>query len=104
MTEKVTDRPSSISSSVTEAENFDDNEKNGMISSSEGSYVKLKSPEEMDIGDVESAELLPQEDKSKPPSTPDNSTRTAVIWMVVNTLATIGIVGLLSLHLRDRLN
>jgi len=90
MAEKSEDRPASISSSVTEAEGFDDNEKN---SSSEGSYVKLKAPDEMDIGDdVERAGLLPQEEQEKPQPAPDNSTRTAAIWMVVNTLATIGIV------------
>lgn len=95
MAERSTERPASIGSSHTEAEAFDDHEKSGTGSSSDGSYVKLKTPEEMEIGDdVERAELLPQ-DQEKPlpqPTAPDNSTRTAVIWMVVNTLATIGIV------------
>jgi solute carrier family 35 protein E3 len=75
---------------------LEENENNGISSSSERSFVKLKTPEELGIGDigedVERAELLPQEEE-KPLTAPDNSTRTAVIWMVVNTLATIGIVG-----------
>ncbi|KAE8444405.1 hypothetical protein EG329_000605 [Mollisiaceae sp. DMI_Dod_QoI] len=92
MAERPTDREPSISSSVTEAEAFDDNEKSG--SSTEGGFVKLKSPEEMEIGDdVERAELLPEEHEKPPqPKQPETSMRSAIIWMVVNTLATIGIV------------
>jgi solute carrier family 35 protein E3 len=92
MAERAADREPSISSSVTEAETFDDNEKHG----TEGSFVKVKTPEEVEHGDdVERAELL-REDHEKPaaPPKPDNSTRSAIIWMVVNTLATIGIVSL----------
>ena len=96
MADRSTERPASISSSHTETEALDDHEKNGTASSSDGSYVKLKTPDEMDIGDdIERAELLPP-DQEKPepqPIPPDNSTRTAAIWMIVNTLATIGIVG-----------
>lgn len=95
MTERATDREPSISSSVTEAETFDDNEKSG--SSTDGGFVNLKSPEEMEIGDdVERAELLPAEPEKPPPPAkqPDTSMRSSIIWMVVNTLATIGIVGL----------
>lgn len=94
--ESSEERPPSIisSSSPTEADTLDDNEKHGTPSSSEADFVKLRSPDELDIGDdVERAELLPQQDEEKSPSSPDNSTRTAIIWMVVNTLATIGIVG-----------
>lgn len=94
MAERATDREPSISSSVTEAEIFDDNEKNG--SSTDGGFVNLKSPEEMEIGDdVERAELLPAGEHEKPPvKEPDTSMRSSIIWMVVNTLATIGIVRL----------
>ena len=98
MVEQSTDRPPSISSSVTEADAFDDNEKNHSLSSSDEGFTKLKSPEEMEIGgdDVERVGLLPahqeEQEKAQPP-TQDNSTRTALIWMVVNTLATIGIVS-----------
>ena len=97
MAERSTDRAPSISSSVTEAEAFDDNEKASTLSSTDGGFTKLRSPEEMEIGDdVERAGLLPaeQQEQEKPrPAAQDNSTRTAVIWMVVNTLATIGIVS-----------
>lgn len=94
MAERSTERAPSVSSSITEAEAFDDSEKR---SSTDGSFTKLKSPEELEIGDdVERTGLLPSEQgPEKPrPVAQDNSTRTALIWMVVNTLATIGIVGL----------
>jgi solute carrier family 35 protein E3 len=91
MAEGSEERPPSISSSLTEADTLEDNERHG-TPSPERSFAKLKTPDELDIGDdVERAELLPQEGE-KPAAAPDNSTRTAVIWMVVNTLATIGIV------------
>lgn len=97
MAERSTDRPPSISSSITEAETFDDNEKASSVSTADGGFTKLKSPEEMEIGDdVERAGLLPaeeQEQEKPQPPAQDNSTRTALIWMVVNTLATIGIVS-----------
>ncbi|KAL2075961.1 hypothetical protein VTL71DRAFT_904 [Oculimacula yallundae] len=85
----ATDRTASASSSVTAAEPYDENEKM--------SESRLKTPDEMDIGDdIERAELLAEHDNSeeKPAPAPkaDTSTRTAIIWMVVNTLATIGIV------------
>ena len=97
MAERLTDRAPSISSSVTEAETPDESEKAGSWSTTDGGFTKLKSPEEMEIGDdVERAGLLPaEEQEQEKPQTPaqDNGTRTAVIWMVVNTLATIGIVS-----------
>ncbi len=82
MTERPAERAPSVSSSSTEAEAFD--EKHGSATSTEG----RKTPDEMEIGDdVERAELLPEEhEKPAQTSTPDNSMRSAVIWMVVNTL------------------
>jgi solute carrier family 35 protein E3 len=89
--ERSTDRAPSLSSSITEA--FDD-EKNGANGSSDG-FVDLKSPDEMEVGDdVERAELLPAEHEKAPEPKPDNSTKVAAAWMIVNTLATIGIVSL----------
>ncbi len=83
---------------MTEAEGYDDNEKNHSPTT-ESSFVKLNTPEEMEMGsDVERAELLPaavnvaQEKATEPEKA---TVRSAVIWMVVNTLATIGIVCLL---------
>ena len=62
MAERPTDREPSISSSTTEAEAFDDNEKNGVVGATEANYANLKSPDELEIGDdVERAELLPEE-------------------------------------------
>lgn len=92
MTERSIDREPSISSSTTEAEAYDENEK---ITNSEGSYA-MKNMDEQEVGDdVERAGLLPPADHEKPPpKEPDNSMRSAIIWMVVNTLATIGIVSL----------
>ena len=94
MAERATEPEPSISSSVMEAETFDDNEKSG--SSTDGGFVNLKSPQEMEIGDdVERAELLPGDQEKPPPAKqPETSMRSSVIWMVVNTLATIGIVSL----------
>jgi solute carrier family 35, member E3 len=91
MAERAADLAPSASSSVTEAEVYDYNEKDGVDSS----FVKVNTPGDVEQGDdVERAELLPAEHEKPAPAKPDNSTRTAVIWMVVNTLATIGIVSL----------
>lgn len=102
MAERSADRAASISSSHSEAEVFDEQEKNGTSSLSNGNHIPLKNPDELEVGDdVERAELLPQDSEKPQVATPDNSTRTAVIWMVVNTLATIGIVGVVSLWMWD---
>lgn len=76
--------------SSSEADRFDD-EKNGGRSPT-GSFVKVKPMEDLEGGsDIERAELLPT--ASAQPHVPEKSSaRAAVIWMVVNTLATIGIV------------
>jgi hypothetical protein len=83
------DRAPSVSSST--AEGYDEKK-----NSSDGSFVQLKAGEGSEAGDdVERAELLPEDheqEKQAAPVTEDNSTRTAIVWMVVNTLATIGIV------------
>jgi solute carrier family 35 protein E3 len=89
----VPNRAPSVSSSSTEA--YDEKKH----SSDAGiSIVKIKDEEEGgEAGDdVERAVLLPEdheEEKPAAPTTEDNSTRTAAIWMVVNTLATVGIVS-----------
>ena len=89
MAERPTDLAASVSSSVTEAEVYDDNEKQA----TDASFVQV-TPRDVESGDdVERAELLPAEQEKAAPAKPDHSTRTAVIWMAVNTLATIGIVS-----------
>lgn len=76
--------------SSSEADRFDD-EKNGGRSPT-GSFVKVKPMEDLEGGsDIERAELLPTSAQQQ--HVPEKSSaRAAVIWMVVNTLATIGIV------------
>lgn len=92
MAPERSDRAPSISSSVTEAEAFDD-EKHGAGGSSDG-FVNLKTPDEIEAGDdVERAELLPGGQEKAPEPKADNSTKVAAAWMIVNTLATIGIVS-----------
>lgn len=95
MADRPGDRSASVSSSITEAEPYDENEKNHS-STTDSSYVHMKTPEEMEI-DEERAELIPaavhvvQEKATEPEKA---TVRSAVIWMVINTLATIGIVCL----------
>lgn len=96
MAERSVDRAPSVSSSLTEADNFDGNEKSSSSSSTDEGFTKLRAPDEMEIeDDVERAGLLPADQQEKPqaPAQETYSTRTAIIWMVVNTLATIGIVS-----------
>ena len=93
MADRPGDRSASVSSSITEAEAYDENEKSH--SPTDSSYVHTKTPEEMEAGDEERAELIPaavhvvQEKATEPEKA---TVRSAVIWMVINTLATIGIV------------
>jgi len=82
--------------SLGRAENDTFNEKRSSRDSSEGSYA-VKTPEEMEMGDeVERDRLLQEEETQRAASTPsppaEGTTKSAIIWMVVNTLATIGIV------------
>lgn len=86
------DRPDSIgsSSSSTELDTFNDPEKYAGKDSEDGKF-NLKTPEELEEG-VESEGLLPSEDDKLPEIPPTSTTRSSIIWMVVNTLATIGIV------------
>jgi solute carrier family 35 protein E3 len=98
MAEPSTDRPPSVSSSVTEAGTFDDSEKASSLSTAEGRFTKLHAPEDVGLAEaIERAGLLSeelQEVREKPQSAGQgNSTTTAIMWMVVNTLATIGIVS-----------
>ena len=96
MAERSTDRTPSTSSSVTEAEPYDENEKHGTSSETDESFTKLKSPEDLELGDEDDIEregLLPAAQEKPTQPTPEGSVRSAFVWMVVNTLATIGIVS-----------
>lgn len=82
------------SASASTEDRFDDKtEKRALMDAQDGDY-NLRTPEELEHmeEDIERADLLapPPEDK---PKAPESSVRSAVIWMVVNTLATIGIVS-----------
>lgn len=92
----MADSSYSISSpeAKADAEAFHDNEKLAGMSVSD-SFGELKTPDELEIGDdIERAELLPQSPASEQPQDPENtSVKTSALWMIVNTLATIGIVG-----------
>lgn len=94
MAERSTDRSVSGSSASTDPERFDDKTENPSFMGSHGQDYKLKTPEELEDmeEDIERADLLapPPEEKTK---APESSVKSAIIWMVVNTLATIGIVS-----------
>ncbi|KAG9246134.1 triose-phosphate transporter family-domain-containing protein [Calycina marina] len=83
------------SSSSAEVESLDEKHPH-KTSHDEDSYLSMKEPDEMDIGglgeDVERIELLPPATPAEPAPAPHSTTRSSIIWMIVNTLATIGIV------------
>ncbi|TQS35187.1 hypothetical protein Golomagni_04399 [Golovinomyces magnicellulatus] len=90
----MADRDAEIArSSFSEQITFHDKAENeiGMV---ENVIPPAAIPDEIDMGDdVERAGLLPNTIEEKPVlSKSENSTRLAVVWMIVNTLATIGIV------------
>jgi len=90
MADRMADKPSSSSSSVTEHDSFHDPEKSGSRDSDDGRFA-LKTPDELEKdNDFEREGLLPEEEKA--PAPPTSTARSSLIWMVVNTLATIGIV------------
>lgn len=84
--------------SPSEHESFDESEKR---SSHDGSFVKLKSGDDIEMGSTSEREELMGNGAStaaaipaaeKPADAPGSSARAAVVWMVINTLSTIGIV------------
>lgn len=85
------DRAPSFSSSSADTATHDENEKLARLDQSEDGLEKLKSPDDMEVGDErENGGLLPQE--TEKPEPPKSTFTSSLIWMVVNTLATIGIV------------
>ena len=85
------ERAGSFSSSSGDTATHEDDEKLNRIDQTEEGVESLKKPEEMEIEEEngEDAGLLPGE-STKPE--PKSSFTSSLIWMVVNTLATIGIV------------
>lgn len=92
------ERAGSIASSNTEAGGHEEfNEKSAFIRDDE-SMSTLKSPtiyqdsnHEADLEQAEDQGLLPEQEKQ--PEPPKASARSGLIWIVVNTLATVGIVS-----------
>lgn len=89
------ERAGSIASSHTETGGYDEhNEKMAPLRDDE-SLTNLKSPTSVyhdDDHEREDEELLPQtEEKAEQPK---GSMASSIVWMVVNTLATIGIVSI----------
>lgn len=85
------ERAASIASSHTAT--ADESEKLAKLDQTGEAIDAIRKPEEdLEMGDErEDVTLLAQQQKPEPAGV---STRTAIMWMVINTLATIGIVGL----------
>lgn len=83
-----------MSKSTSQRASFEDSEKRN---SDDGSFVKLKGKDDIEMGsEVERAELLGNATtaaaQEKQPEATGSSAKAAIVWMIVNTLATIGIV------------
>lgn len=96
------ERAGSVASSHTEAGGHEDvTEKHAFVRDDE-SLSTLKSPTAYqdslhDEDHLEDEELLPQEMEKKP-EPPKASAASGMVWIVVNTLATVGIVGAQKVH------
>lgn len=88
--------------SIIDAETY--NEKNLTRNSSGEGYI-FKTPEALEnVDEIERVKLLIDEEEAIPVSTSaplPAFIRAALLWMVVNTLATIGIVSLVSCSYRN---
>jgi len=86
-----TDRAGSFASASTEAGTLEEREKLAKLDALDDDGAKLTPPEDLEVGEErEDEELLPQVDEK--PAPPKSTFRSSAIWMVINTLATIGIV------------
>ncbi|KAK3333637.1 solute carrier family 35 member E3 [Cercophora scortea] len=91
-------RAGSFSSSSASSGSPEDSVRLAQLTSSGEFDEKLKSPEELDIrdeiDDEERAGLLPHESQAQPAPAPPPPTShvSALLWMAINTLATVGIV------------
>jgi len=94
------ERADSFSSSSAETRtSLQENEKLAGFDSTSDDEEKLRSPNELDIGeDDEDDNLLQREVEGlrleEPTPPPKTSFSTALMWMAVNTIATVGIVSL----------
>lgn len=83
-----TERAGSFASSSTETATLHELTK---LDPMEDNMQNLKSQNDEELGTQEDEKLLPKTNEKEEP--PKASFRSAVVWMVVNTLATIGIVS-----------
>lgn len=90
------DTAGSIASSHTEAGGHEDQNEKHTFARDDESLSALKSPTVYDDNqqddDREDDGLLPQETEKKP-EPPKASATSGIVWIVVNTLATVGIVS-----------
>jgi solute carrier family 35 protein E3 len=84
------ERSASISSSSAETATNEENEKLARLDQSEEGLEKMRMEEDAEAGDREDDGLLPRIEEKTPP--PKSTFTSSLIWMIVNTLATIGIV------------
>jgi solute carrier family 35 protein E3 len=82
-------RTPSISSSSAETATNEDNARHSRLDQGDDALEKLARPEDMEMGEEDEG-LLPQ--ISEKPEPPKSSSFSSAIWIVVNTLATVGIV------------
>lgn len=98
--ERKTERAASIASSSTDTATAEEQValmKLDPLHSDDDDVSRLRSPDELDIHDEtdDRAGLLPRENE-KPTEEPKSNFKAACIWMIVNTLATVGIVSTLN--------
>ncbi|KAK0629761.1 triose-phosphate transporter [Bombardia bombarda] len=94
MAVELKERSGSLSSSVTGTPTFESHENHD---EDDAAGEKLRSPDELEMGhddgdDEEANSLLSQERQATEPPSPPSSSVTPLLWMVINTLATVGIV------------
>lgn len=87
--DRRSDRAPSISSSSAETATNDDNARLSRLDQGDDALEKLPRPEDLELGEEDEG-LLPQ--LSEKPEPPKSTFTSSAIWMVVNTLATVGIV------------
>ncbi|RKU48194.1 hypothetical protein DL546_009557 [Coniochaeta pulveracea] len=89
MSTEPSQRTPSISSSSAETATNEDNARHSRLDQGDDALEKLARPEDLEMGEEDEG-LLPQiSEKSEPPK---SSSFSSAIWIVVNTLATVGIV------------
>lgn len=89
---------SPTSPSVASSSTMEDQEKLIMEMNELSEDGTMRRSTDMEFGKDEEQDTLLPMDSNKPTEPPKASVRTAVTWMVINTLATVGIVGFPHTH------